>query len=101
MSCANLLLVSVKEASAIGLANYAVPKAEVAAKARELALEIASAAPIAVRWSKMSLVEHAPFKPHAAAMLEAHMQSRSFETEDSSEGVRALLEKSPARFAGR
>ena len=36
-----------------------------------------------------------------AAEFEAHAQSRSLETEDAQEGIRALLEKRPPKFSGR
>lgn len=89
------------EAAQIGLANYAVPKEEVLKKAMEIAREIASAAPLAVKWSKDSLMQNVPFNPKPAALLEAHMQSRSFETEDTKEGVKALLQKRVPKFSGR
>ena len=41
-----------------------------------------------------------PTTPRAAD-FEAHCQSRTFETEDSREGITALLEKREPRFQGR
>ena len=89
------------EAAEYGLANWAVPADQVAAKAREIAEEIATAAPIAVRMAKRSLYENVDWDPVRAARAEAHAQSRTLETEDSQEGIRALLEKRPADFKGR
>jgi len=94
-------LVSGAEAARLGLANHAVPAAEVLPKAMAIAREIAAAAPLAVRWTKDCLVQHAPFDPRPAALLEAHMQSRSSETSDSKEGIEALLQKRTPRFEGR
>lgn len=89
------------EAAGIGLANYAVSGEEVLDKARELASEIATAGPLAVRMTKQSIYRHLDWDPEAAARYEAHAQSRTVETEDSREGIRALLEKRDADFKGR
>ncbi|MCP4007774.1 MAG: enoyl-CoA hydratase/isomerase family protein [bacterium] len=89
------------EAAEQGLANYAVAGDEVLEKSRELAREIASAAPIAVRWTKRSLYRGIDWDPRTAAEHEAHAQSRTIETEDSKEGIQALLEKRAPVFKGR
>jgi enoyl-CoA hydratase/carnithine racemase len=94
-------LVDGAEAARRGLVHYAVPEAEVLAKARVLAAEIASAAPLAVRWTKRSLYEGLAWDPKTAARREALLQSRSFETEDFREGVAALLGKREPEFRGR
>mmetsp|Transcript_125318 Transcript_125318/g.348693 ORF Transcript_125318/g.348693 Transcript_125318/m.348693 type:complete len:289 (+) Transcript_125318:72-938(+) len=94
-------LVSGMEAAQLGLASYAVPNGQVLGKAMELAREIASAAPLAVKWAKDSLVQHSAFDPRPAALLEAHMQSRTSETRDSKEGIKALLQKRLPIFEGR
>lgn len=91
-------LITGAEAERIGLLNYTVPQQEVLAKAAQLAREIAANAPLAVRWTKQSLLQNTLFDPRPAALLEAHMQSRSFETNDAKEGIKALLEKRPPRF---
>jgi enoyl-CoA hydratase/carnithine racemase len=78
-----------------------VPAEQVLAKAWELANEIASAAPIAVRMTKRSLYRNVDWDPRTAAELEAHAQSRTLETEDSREGIRALLEKRKPSFRNR
>jgi enoyl-CoA hydratase/carnithine racemase len=94
-------LVSGAEAAELGLVNHAVGPDEVLPKAMELAREVASAAPLAVRWTKQSIYRHADWDPVSAARFEAHVQSRSFETEDHREGVKALLEKREPRFSGK
>lgn len=94
-------LVDGDEAARRGLVHYAVPAGEVLAKARELAAEVAAAAPLAVRWTRRSIYEGLSWDPKAAARREAHAQSRTLETEDFREGVAALLEKREPRFRGR
>lgn len=94
-------LVSGAEAARIGLAHYAEEPDHVLEKSRELAREVATAAPIAVRLAKRSLYRGLGWDPRTAAELEAHAQSRTLETEDAREGIRALLEKRDARFRGR
>jgi enoyl-CoA hydratase/carnithine racemase len=94
-------LVDGAEAARRGLVHYALPEAEVLAKARALAAEVASAAPLAVRWTKRTLYEGLAWDPKRAARREAAVQSRTFETEDFREGVAALLERREPRFRGR
>lgn len=94
-------IISGTEAAEAGLVNYAVPAAEVLTRARELAKEIAAAAPLAVRWTKQTIYQGQQWDPPTAARYEAHAQSRTFETEDFREGVAAMLEKRTPRFKGR
>ncbi|MEE2663285.1 MAG: enoyl-CoA hydratase-related protein [Myxococcota bacterium] len=93
-------LIDGREAEHIGLANYALPAAEVDVRARELAEACAQAAPIANRWTKRSLYRHTQWSPHDAARYEAELQSRTIATRDHREGVAALLEKRPPVFTG-
>ncbi len=90
-----------RQAAEYGLANYAVPADQVLDKSWELAREIASCAPIAVRMTKRSIYENVDFDAVTAAYHEAQAQSRTIETEDQTEGVAALLEKRKPVFRGR
>lgn len=94
-------LVDGAEAARRGLANYAVAPEQVLPKARELAREIASAAPLAVRWTKRSIYQGLAWDPRTAARYEGMVQSRTMETEDFREGTKALLEKREPQFRGR
>ncbi len=94
-------IVTGEEAAEIGLANHAVDPDQVLEKAWELAREIATAAPVAVRMAKRSIYRGLEWDPRTAAELEAHAQSRTLETKDSQEGIRALLEKRTPDFRGR
>ncbi len=93
-------IISGREAAELGLANYALPAEGVLAKARELAEEIASAAPLAVRLTKQTIYRHLGWDPVEAARHEAFAQSQTSETEDHREGVAALLEKRTPVFRG-
>ncbi len=94
-------LLSGKECQEIGMANYSLDGEEVAAKALELAQEIAAAAPLAVRMIKQSVYRNLDWDPVRAAEWEAHLQSRTNEMEDAKEGISALLEKREPVFKGR
>ncbi|MGH6956845.1 MAG: enoyl-CoA hydratase/isomerase family protein [Caulobacteraceae bacterium] len=85
----------------MGLASAAVPAAELASAARALALEIAANAPLAVQASKkmmrMGLGES--FNDHVHhVFLQLLPLMRS---QDAGEGMRAFMEKRPAKFEGR
>lgn len=86
--------------AAMGLANDVADAAGVLPRAWELAQEIAAGAPLAVRMMKRSLWRGCDRDLQAAVEFEAHCQSRTFETRDAREGIRALLEKRDPRFEG-
>jgi enoyl-CoA hydratase/carnithine racemase len=54
-----------------------------------------------VRWTKRSIYRGLGWDPRTAAELEAHVQSRTMETDDAREGIAALLAKRVADFQGR
>lgn len=93
-------IITGEEAAAIGLVNHAVEPTGVLERARELAAEITTAAPIAVRWTKELTYRHLDWDPQAAARLEGAFQAFAGQTRDFAEGVSALLEKRPATFSG-
>jgi enoyl-CoA hydratase/carnithine racemase len=94
-------LITGAEAAEIGLANYAVSREEVMAKAWDLAREIEISAPMAVRMIKRSVQRGMGWNLRSAAEMEAHCQSRTLEMEDAKEGIAALLEKRTPNFRGR
>lgn len=93
-------LIDGETAEKIGLANYVAQGDGVLEKTWELAEEIASAAPAAVRMIKQSVYRGLSWETRRAAESEAHCQSRSLETEDAREGISALLEKRKPIFKG-
>jgi len=93
-------LIDGKRAAEIGLANYALEQEAVLERAWDLAREIASCAPAAVRLMKRSMLNNLDWNPRGAVEIESLYQTRTFAMEDSREGIRALLEKREPDFRG-
>jgi len=94
-------LITGQEAAHIGLANYVLEGDEILEKAWELANEIASCAPVAVRMIKKAIRRGIQWDPRNASEIDAIYQSRTFEMDDAKEGIRALLENRKPVFTGR
>jgi enoyl-CoA hydratase len=89
------------EALRIGLVSRVVPDAELLDTALGLAAKIASNPPLAVRRLKAGLREALdPDWASLGAWVSASL-GELFRTEDHREGVKAFLEKRPARYVGR
>jgi enoyl-CoA hydratase/carnithine racemase len=92
---------SAAESLSLGLANEVVPDAELAARARAVAREIADNAPLAVQSAKrlmrMGLSES--FNDHVHHVYLQFLQL--VRTQDFREGMTSFLEKRPADFQGR
>ena len=94
-------LVDGAEAAAIGLANRAVPAAEVVATTQDLASQIATCAPLAVRGVKRALDRTLGASLEDQLSFEAHEQSICFESDDVHEGIVAVREKREPQFSGK
>lgn len=92
---------SAREGLAYGLVNDVVPDAELMAKAREIAREIAANAPLAVqsakRMMRMGLSEQ--FNDHVHHVFLQLLPL--MRTQDFREGMTSFLEKRPAKFQGK
>jgi enoyl-CoA hydratase len=88
------------EALRIGLVNAVVPPAELLPRAREVAAKIASKGPLAVAAVKRVVARGGDVPLPTANELEATAFAELFGTNDQREGMRAFLEKRPARFEG-
>ena len=93
--------VKADEALAVGLANHVHPAGELRDKGLELARTIASKGPAAVRLVKQAVQRGRNFDLFAACALETALFAEAFGAEDRKEGMRAFLEKRPAKFTGR
>jgi enoyl-CoA hydratase len=86
-----------REAERIGLVTFAVPRAELMAKAFEVADKLAQGSQPAIRWTKRALNNWlrvaGPIFDQSVAL-----EMLTFTLEDVGEGLRALREKRPPRF---
>ncbi len=89
------------EAASLGILNRAVAVADVMAAAMELARAIAANAPIAVRETKRAIRRGLELAIREAAHAESYAQAETIATDDSREGIAALLAKRDPIFSGR
>jgi enoyl-CoA hydratase len=94
-------LVDGAEAEHLGIANRAVATEDVVPVARELAEEIAAAAPLAVRGVKRSLARSLAASFDDQLSFEASEQAGTFESRDAREGLAAARERRAPKFEGR
>src|SRR6476620_7489483 len=88
-------------ALAIGLADRLAPADELRAVARELAVEIATSAPLAVRAIRETMRGDLAARIRAATEREAEQQEILRRTDDFAEGVKAMAERRTPNFTGR
>lgn len=86
------------EALSIGLVNEVVPDSEVLSRARAVAKKIAGLGQVAVRAALTAVIEGQTQPPAAGLELESNLFGSLCETADMKEGLKAFLEKRPARF---
>lgn len=92
--------VKAEEALRIGLVNQVVPAAELLAKGLEVARLIATKGPVAVKVTKQSVQRGQDMDLANACALEATLFGLTCSTADQKEGMKAFLEKRPAKFTG-
>ena len=89
------------EALRIGLVNAVVPQAELMDKAMEIANQIATQAPLAVKAAKLCINTEWDMEADEAIMYESSIFGRCFATEDQKNGMKAFLEKGKCEFQGK
>jgi enoyl-CoA hydratase/carnithine racemase len=94
-------LITGEAAGDMGLANYVLEGDQILKKAWELAEEITTCAPVAVRMIKRAIRRGIGWDPRNRAEIDTLYQSRTFEMDDAKEGIRALLENRKPVFTGR
>ncbi len=90
-----------EEAVALGLADHLAPLDELRDRAHELAVEIATSAPLAVRSIRATLRGDLADQVEAATAHEGAEQARLGQTEDHAEGRAAMAERRTPVFKGR
>src|SRR5207302_8748061 len=89
------------DAERMGLVNRVVPAGAQLEAAKRLAPLIAARRPLAVRLGKSAVNHAAEVSLSAGLELERKLFYLLFASEDKREGMRAFLDKRPARFTGR
>ncbi len=90
-----------KQAAEMGMVNYAVPAAEALPKAMELARELASGSPLAIRWTKFCLNKLLRDHVNLAIDTSAILEAITLDSEDLKEAASSFLEKRKPQFKGK
>jgi enoyl-CoA hydratase len=93
--------ISPEEAQSFGLIARLTSPEDLMGSALELAEELASKAPLAVREAKRLIDDGVEAPLPTALTLEQRVLSALFATEDAREGIRSFIEKRSPRFVGR
>jgi enoyl-CoA hydratase len=94
-------MIGAEEALRIGLVNLVVPHAELLDRARATAKKVAAKGPLAIAQAKRVLLRGEGLPLTAACELEAQAFAALFASHDQREGMKAFLEKRPAKFEGK
>ena len=89
------------EAERIGLVNKVVPTDQLMATAEEMARKIMSRGPLAVRAAIEAVMSGSDMPSAEGQFLEATLFGLLCSSEDTKEGMKAFLEKRPAKFKGK
>jgi enoyl-CoA hydratase len=93
--------ISAADAERIGLVNKVVPADQLMSAAEEMAKKIASRSPVAIRAAIEAINSGSDMPLDEGLLLEATLFGLMCATEDMKEGMKAFLEKRPAKFPGR
>ena len=89
-----------REATELGLFREALPAADVLPRALTIAREIATAAPLSVKWIKRTLRSAAGWRLEETMKTEALTQALLAQSRDAGEGVAARMARREPRFKG-
>ena len=91
---------SARDALAMGLVNYVVPREQVLDKALELAGKLAANGPLALRKIKEGVLRASGRPLEEALRIEDEVSAAVMASRDAREGPRAFRERRPPRFTG-
>jgi enoyl-CoA hydratase len=94
-------IIPAEEALRIGLVNAVVDPAQLMPRVRAVADAIAQKGPLAIADAKRALRRGSDLPLAEAHELERQLFAGLFATEDQKEGMKAFLEKRPAKFSGK
>jgi len=94
-------MMDAKRALEMGLVNAVLPREKLLEHCRTVAGKIAEKGPLAVGRAKRLVERGYDMTLRAANRQEAESFALLFDTEDRREGMRAFVEKRPAKFTGR
>jgi len=94
-------IIPAQKAQAWGVVNEVFPQADLAAKAMELAKEIAKNGSVGVGYAKNAIVNGLNMTKEDGFRYESSLFGVLFATEDQKEGMGAFVEKRKAQFKGR
>jgi enoyl-CoA hydratase/carnithine racemase len=94
-------VINAQEAHRIGLVHRVVPEDELMPAAMDMAREIATKGPIAVRYVKEAIYKGMDVTLEQGLRLEADLYFLLHSTNDRTEGIRAFQEKRSPQFEGR
>ncbi|MFQ5816526.1 MAG: enoyl-CoA hydratase-related protein [Terriglobia bacterium] len=94
-------VISAQEALRLGVVNQVVSPGELIPTCESWAQKIAANAPLAIRFCLEAVHRGLEMSQAEGLFLEATLFSLCCATEDMKEGMRAFLEKRPAKFLGR
>lgn len=93
--------ITAAEAHALGLVNKIAPVELYLEEAKAIAREIAKKSPVAVRLAKEAVLKTFDTSISEGLQFERKNFYLLFSSEDQKEGMRAFMEKRPAKFSGR
>ena len=89
-----------RDALAMGLLNYVVPRGEALERALELAAKLAANGPLALRKIKEGVLRASGLPLEQALRIEDEVSAAVMASKDAREGPRAFRERRPPRFSG-